>query len=443
MDDVIEIDLRKIIKDLLVNWKWIVGFTLLAGAAAFAFSLLQPRMYSATALIAITRPRYLPNFDEQYQTINNNPPTSNAIIDLANSDEIFRALYQEWQSPRKANTTPRAFLEGYLNASAGKDPTTVVLKVTADTSEEAASLANAWAKSTAQRANQLFSGTDGSQVEGFQAQVNAVEKNLSAAEAALTDFESRNQISVLNNQLASLLAQQADILRKQRLIESTVSDVNVLMSQVADFPADSVISGALQTNLLVLQLRIYNDPNVVSSPANTLTNADLSNLDGGANQTSGSSLQIQIPGQSQGSSVTLPAQTSAQPLTRADYVAEMETWSSALGTQAELLKESHAQLTGQITALQQQIQEQSNEKERLMLAYKNTQDVYDTLRLKLEEVKITSSDLYGNVQIASAAAAPIKADSRNTVRNTIIGLVAGGLLSMFGVLALKWWKSGN
>ena len=431
MDDVIEIDLRKIIKDLLVNWKWIVGFTLLAGAAAFAFSQLQPRVYSATALIAITRPRYLPNFDEQYQTVNNNPPTSNAIIDLANSDEIFRGLYQEWQSPRKANTTPREFLERYLNASAGKDPATVVLKVTADTSEEAAKLANAWAESTAQRANQLFSGTGGSQVEDFKAQVDAVEKNLSAAEAALADFESRNQISVLNNQLASLLAQQTDALRRQRLIEITIGDVKGLAAQMDGLSDGSLAPNSLQTDFLVLQLRIYNDPNLVST-----TNRTNDNSLGGA-----SSLQFQIPNQSS-VPVQLPDQSSIQSITKSVFVSRMDAWTSALETQSTDLQATLSRLTSQITALQKQIQDLSNQKERLTRDLTNTQAIYSTLLIKYEEVKITSSAMYGNAQVASAATAPIKPDSRNTVRNTIIGLVAGGLLSMFGVLALKWWKSG-
>ncbi len=260
MNDIVEIDLRKIIKDLLVSWKWIVGIMLLVGAAAFLYSYLQPRTYSARALIAITRPRYLPNFDETYQTINNNPPTSNAIIDVATSDEIVHDLYALWQSPFKKDTTPREFLEKNLKAAVGSDPSIVVLKVNADTAEEAASLANTWAQETASRANQLYSGTGGGQVEDFQAQVDAVEKTLSAAEAALREFKSKDQISILNNQLSSLLAEQADLLRKQRLIETTISDVNGLVAQMDGASDSAAIPTSIQTNYSVLQLRIYNDP---------------------------------------------------------------------------------------------------------------------------------------------------------------------------------------
>jgi succinoglycan biosynthesis transport protein ExoP len=435
MDDVIEIDLRKIIKDLLASWKWIVGFTLLVGLAAAAFSLLQPRTYSTSALIAITKPRYLPNFDEQYQTINNNPPTGNTIIDLATSDEIVRALYELWQSPDKADTTPREFLEQNLQAKAGGDPSIVVLKVVADTPEEAAKLANAWAQSTASRANELFSGTDGSHVADFLAQVDEAEQNLAEAEAALTDFESRNQVSMLNNQLASLLADQADALRKQRLIQTTIDDANGLAAQMETQTDGSAVPSSLQTNFLVLQMRIYNDSNAASSTINTNQ----------ANQAAAgaSALQIQIPNQVSGSPVTLPDQTVAQTITKSAFVSRIEAWTSTLEAQSAELGASQSRLSAQVTGLQQQIQEQNSEKGRLTVVYKNAQDVYATLRLKLEEVKITSSELYGNVQVASGAAAPVKPDSRLIGLYFGGGLLTGLILSFVFMILKNWWLAPN
>lgn len=62
MDDVIEIDLRKIILTLFQYRFWIAGFGVLAGLAVFLFFILQPRMYEATAVIALTKPRYILNF---------------------------------------------------------------------------------------------------------------------------------------------------------------------------------------------------------------------------------------------------------------------------------------------------------------------------------------------------------------------------------------------
>jgi uncharacterized protein involved in exopolysaccharide biosynthesis len=430
MDDVIEIDLRKIIRDLLAHWVWIVGITFLVGAAAFLASYLQPRNYTANALIAITAPRYLPNFDPQYQTVSIKPPTNAAIMQLATSDEIVQRLYKLWQSPAKANTTPEQFRTQYLQTANGSDPSIVVLKVTADTPEQAATLANAWAQDTYSRANQLFSGIDGAQVDDFKAQVDAAETSMAATQTALADFESRDQTAILNNQLSSLLAQQADSLRKQRLIDNAVSDANGLVAQLDGQTDGSTVPNALQTNFMVLQLRIYNDPSLVSSTTNSNANS----------MAGATALQIQLPNQSAGIPITLPDQTSIQTITKAVFSSRVQAWVNTLKAQSADLQTSLSTLTSQITALQKQIQDQTSEKDRLTMNYKNSQDVYSTMVLKYQEVQITNNDLYGNTQIASLASAPSKPDSHNTIRNTAIGLFVGGLLSVILVLVVEWWR---
>jgi len=430
MDDVIEIDLRKIIKSLFAKWMWIGGASVLIGVVAFLISFLQPRTFSASALIAITSPRYLPNFVEEYQTVNNKPPTNNAIIQLATSDEIVQHLYTLWQSPNKANITPQQFRNNYLKATNGSDPSIVILQVSAETPEQAASLANAWIQTTCSRANQLFSGVDPHQVDDFVSQIHLAEKNLSAAEAALADFEQHNQISILNNQLSSLLAQQADFLRKQRLIDNSIIDAKGLVAQINNQADNASVPSSLQTSFLVLQLRIYNDPNLVSSTTNSNTNSL-----GGA-----TALQIQIPNQFSGIPITLPDQTSIQSITKAVFSSRVQAWIDALEAQSAEIQNSLTQLSDKITALQKQIQDQTSEKDRLTMDYKNSQTAYSTLVLKYQEVELTNSDLYGNTQIASLASTPVKPDSHNTVRNTVLGLFVGGLLGMVAVLVVEWWQ---
>ncbi len=173
-------------------------------------------------------------------------------------------------------------------------------------------------------------------------------------------------------------------------------------------------------------------PNLVSS-----TNNRNDNSLAGA-----SALQIQLPSQAS-VPVQLPDQTSVQTMTKAAFAARVQSWTSTLEAQSAGLQGSLSRLSSQITALQQQIQDQTSERDRLTTEYSNAQHIYSTLQLKLEEVKISSSDLYGNTQIASAASAPIKPDSRDTIRITVIGLVVSGLLSMIAVLVVKWWKSGE
>jgi len=69
------------------------------------------------------------------------------------------------------------------------------------------------------------------------------------------------------------------------------------------------------------------------------------------------------------------------------------------------------------------------------------QEVYTTVLTKSEEAKLTSDDLFGNVQIGSLAGEPVKPDSRNTIRNTAIGLMMGFALGAGFILTRGWWKN--
>jgi uncharacterized protein involved in exopolysaccharide biosynthesis len=98
-------------------------------------------------------------------------------------------------------------------------------------------------------------------------------------------------------------------------------------------------------------------------------------------------------------------------------------------------------ITAEVYDLQQQIRDQTNEQERLLANYESMQEVYTTVLTKSEEAKLTNDDLFGNVQIGSLAGEPSKPDSRNTVRNTAIGLAAGFMLAAGFFLARGWWKN--
>ena len=104
------------------------------------------------------------------------------------------------------------------------------------------------------------------------------------------------------------------------------------------------------------------------------------------------------------------------------------------------IQASLGQLSSQITTLQQQMQDLTNEKTRLTLDYGKFQGMYAALMQQNEEIKISSSDLYASVQIASGASMPEKSDARNTVRNSGIALVMGFILSIGFILVLNWWR---
>ena len=69
--------------------------------------------------------------------------------------------------------------------------------------------------------------------------------------------------------------------------------------------------------------------------------------------------------------------------------------------------------------------------------------IYSTLLVKYEEVKITSSDVYGNAQVASTASAPVKANSSNAVRNTVLSGFIGFVLMIGYLVLMRWWNTKN
>jgi uncharacterized protein involved in exopolysaccharide biosynthesis len=415
MDDVLEIDLRKIINNLIRNWRWIAAITILAGLAGGLYSLLQPRVYEARAVVAISPPRYLPNFDSRYQTINPTTLSNKAILDIARSDEIQVGVFDEWQNPEKTPEDRRGFRSSALKATEGSDNTIINLAVRLDSSAEAARLANYWADLVVTRANQLYAGQDESQLLFFESQIETARQNLDAAESALADFEGRNNLEPLTNQYNELLLIQKEALRKQRLLGDAIRDAEGLLDQAAGLGRDQLVPAGLSLNLTLLQIRVYGDTTASDTRSST-----------GAGGTSPVQLQISDS-------------VGNQPVTASDYRAAVQSWIQALEARSQELNEVQDQTTGAVFELQEKIQGLTNEKQRLELERTVARDTYTVMVHKYAETRITTDDASGTTKIASYSVAPLWPEARNTVRNTAIALVLGFMLSIAFVLVKDWW----
>ena len=409
MDDELEIDLRKIIRNLLRRWTWIVGLALLAGLAAFAFTFLQPRRYESSAVIALTRPLNLPNFDPRYETMTNPLTINNKIVnDVALGDEVVQLLFEEWKEPEKKPTDLQAFVNNNLKVESGQDATIAILKVRLKDPQEATRLARLWAEEVVQRINLTYSGRDKSQVVFFQEQVTTAEQRVQAAARALEEFEAQNQRGSLQNQLNSLSAQQAEYLRRLRVIEAVQADGRVFLDQIKSLPKDSRLSSQEQTNLFLLQLRIYGD-----------TIAGIA---------SASQVQLSLP--------ELNSET-----TVGQYQQALTTWLAALQTQKSELEAALQGLPPKIEQLQGQIAVLDTERARLDLEYGLARETLTTLRRKLDEAQIAIEDNTGYASIVAYPAVPKNPAPRGTLRNTALATLLGGFLAIFGVLVWDWWRS--
>jgi capsular polysaccharide biosynthesis protein len=326
---------RSILRKLLVRYWWLIAaFTLLFGLAGFLYSYLQPRVYKAQAVIAISYPRYLPNFDPRYQTINPSILGSRAILDISRSDQIQVQVFEEWQSPSKSLDDRRSFRNNALKASEGSDPTIIFLTVALDSAQEAARLANYWAELVVERANQLYSGQDQSQILFFEAQIESAGLLLEAAEGKLVEFEGRSEIEPLKTQYNELLLIQKEALRKQRLFKDALRDAEGLLEQASTLGRDQTIPSWLGLNFTLLQLRVYGD-------------ASASDL----NTPASGSIQFQLGDSS-----------SMQPVAASDFRAAVQNWVQSSTAQMQELEGVQVQTTAAVYDLQQRIQNLENEK---------------------------------------------------------------------------------
>jgi succinoglycan biosynthesis transport protein ExoP len=422
MDDELEIDLRKVIRNLLRRWTWIVGVALLAGLAAFAFTFLQPRRYEASAVIALTRPLNLPNFDPRYETMTNPLTINNKIVnDVALGDEVVQLLFEQWNEPEKEPTDLQAFVNNSLKVESGQDATIAILKVRLKDPQEATRLAKLWAEEVVQRINLTYSGRDKSQVVFFQEQVTTAEQRVQAAAQALEEFEAQNQRASLQNQLNSLSAQQAEYLRRLRVIEAVQADGRVFLDQIKALPKDSRLSSQEQTNLFLLQLRIYGDTITGIAPASQYGDTI-------AGIASASQVQLSLP--------ELNSET-----TVGQYQQALTTWLAALQTQKSELEAALQTFPPKIEQLQGQIQALDSERQRLDLEYQLARETLTTLRRKLDEAQIALEDSKGYASIVAYPAVPQNPAPRGTLRNTALATLLGGFLAVFGVLVWDWWRS--
>ncbi|MGQ9467857.1 MAG: Wzz/FepE/Etk N-terminal domain-containing protein, partial [Anaerolineae bacterium] len=230
-----EIDLRSYVLVLLKYWKWIIGATAVAAVVALVVSFILPPTYEATALVAVTKPRYVMQFDPRIETLNNIQPAYKAYPELASSDEALQELLTRL-NPRPERVETLEDLKRLVKAKSGTDPSLILLTVRLKDPEEAARIANLWAEIFVRRANEIYGTESQSQLQFYQQQLQRAEAELRAAEEALVAFQARNQESVLEHQLDSRRQMYADYLADQRQIAYIIQDIRGLREQLSRQP---------------------------------------------------------------------------------------------------------------------------------------------------------------------------------------------------------------
>lgn len=403
-----ELDLQPYVAAILRNWMWIIGAMILAGLLALGATYLISATYRATALVAVTEPRQVVQFDPRIRTTEDNQPIR-AYPELAASDELLSTLLEEVK-PIAPHIRSLSALRGLVSAEPGSDPSLVKLSAETEDPELSSEIANKWAVIFVDKANEVF-GTQGTgQLEFFEDQLVGISQDLQQAEQDLIVFQARNRLSILDNRLVALQQAQADQLTKQRQIIVLLQDLESLQEQLTSNRGGGGDSVADQLAAILLQLRAFSG---ISSPETT------------------NSWHLQID---------IAQLAAADRQDQIDFLAELQ---NTLSTQMQQIDSYLEELEPEILAVQQDKQEVSAEESRLNRNLNVVEETYTALARKVEEDKITSQNTNSGVRLASRSAVP---ESPSGPRKLIVvagAAFVGASLVTVVIVLLTWWRRNS
>ncbi len=402
-----EIDLRVYVEVLIRNWMWIAGLALLAAVTALVVSFLIPPTYEATALAAITEPRYVMRFDSRLQTVDTVQPY-NAYPELASSDDLLKDLLAQL-APLPESIESLRDLRNTLEAETGADPSMVKLSASSQGAEDAARVANEWAALFVAQANEIYGSHSEEDARFFEGQLIQAQEELDAAEESLVAFQARNQKVILEARLVSAQQDLQDYLIEQREIERAVRNAQALRANAAGQQANSTVSPGDNLAALLLQMQAFSI------------------------RTSRYDAKLEIS-----DAALLSSERTAGELAAFldNLVLTIETWESKIEVRV-------AALESQILALQQQIQETRVEEDRLIRDRDVARETQMTLAHKVEEARIAAEDATGDVRLVSQAAVPEEPVGPRKMLNTAVAGALGLMVGVFGAFAVEWWRESG
>jgi succinoglycan biosynthesis transport protein ExoP len=402
-----EIDLRIYVEALFRYWPWIAGLTLVAAIAAFVVSLLLPATYEASAVVLVTEPRYQMQFDPRFGT-EERSPAYRAFPTLATSDGILQSVINAHAPSAEADIdkwTLRTLSE-MVEASSEGDPSLVVLAVRSRSPQDAATIANLWADALVQKGNHIY-GESEQDVTFFEEQVAQARLALDKADAALIEFEARNQANIVSAQLDSQLQTQADYLADQRTIAYILQDIEGLREQLAEQPDRESVSLGDSLTALLLQIKAFDAE--AATP-----------------------VQLQI-----GDGVSLSDKDPTE------QVAFLDDLVATLEAKAAEIDARLTELEPRVLASQRKLQEVNVEGDRLVRTRDLTEETYVTLVRKRDEARIAAQEAHGMLQVGSYAGVPERPSSPRKLLNTAIAGTLGLLVGVFGVFLVELWRQGK
>ncbi len=398
-----DIDLRPYFETLLRQWRLVLIIPVVASLLAFAVARLMPEKFEATALTAVTRPR----FTLADGAVDPAAPYR-AYPELAMSDQIMEQLFTSLTRLPPGIETPDD-LKAVASAENGADPSLIRLVVEVEDSELAAALVNQWADIFIKTANFVFGNQGTEAVAFFESQLDEAERKLAASEQKLIEFQRSNQKLSLTNKLAGFTEDQLVFQTDLRQIASILQEVQLLRNQIAaaagtENSVDSLATLMLQTKTLTLDA----DESLTSAP------------------------QVQL--QLVAGDLALSRTQQLQILNDLEALLIEKQSATRTGLQA---------VDGEILKIQVALQQSEAELNQLLDSRDIARETFQSLSRKVEEVTISSQTAASQVQLASYASPP----QNPSGLAPLIQAVLAGFISLLAFIAFSflriWWEQGK
>lgn len=403
-----DIDFRPYITSLLKNWYWIIGLGLLAGALAyFATGWLVAPSYEATALVTISDLRQRVAFDPRIVT-EAEEQAPRVYTEIALSDAVLANLRE--QVPAVSSLTLQ-HIRSMVSASPGSDPSLIRLEARNTDPQLAADLANGLARELVAWANRSDGSIGLEQLRFFEQQLAEAQGEVDALSAALIDFQAGNRATLLENEFAVLQQTHADLLAKQKDVDSLLLDIDSVLSVAGAGSRGRPLTTDDQFTALILKLRAFG-------------------------------------GSASGDSATLPWQLQinsgeATEANQADLVQQITELREALVIQAAQAESALAEIEPQLLAVQREREATNATQAQLRRDIDLAIETQTTLARTVEEKRITSADTNTNATVASLSAVPTSPTGPRQLFNALAAFTGVALLVTFFIILRTWWELSN
>jgi uncharacterized protein involved in exopolysaccharide biosynthesis len=401
-----DIDLREYIAALLKHKFWIAGLAVASAVVALVVSLLLPPTYKATALVAITKPKYEMQFDPRFALVGGNVlPPYRAYPLLATGDELLAALIDDLGGELAPAERTVESLRDMMEARNGVDPSIVELSVKNGDPQRTATIANRWAERFVEAANDLYAPSK-DELAFYEEQQSEAEAALAQAERDLIAFQAQSQASILYSQLDNKRAALDEYLSVARSISLIVQDAQALRDRLRAQDVRTPASPSDELTSLLLEIDALNRTELP--------------------------IQLQVSVQQDLGGKTV-----------GDQVAFLDSLVQVLENRLVVLEREARALEPDILVLQERLEEVQTREERLETVKDMSRDTYMTLSRKVTEARIAAQDTTGDVRLASLAAPPQDPASPRPLLNVAVAGVLGLVIGILSAFAIEYWQRGG